>query len=206
MRTSPLRKLTEADLDVLVERVGRGESQRAVAAELEVAQSSVSRLLRRPEVAARVRVVRKREAARLRQQRKRDRELLARRTRDAAAPAQRFGHQTELVATLPGVEYPRLERQSPAHRWRYNPQVGFSRWATRADCLRFGVDPAALEPEYGFGDPRGGYDRPPVGHIPHDRQHVRVTYPPNERGIRITSPVERRYLDQALAEGAGLAV
>jgi len=116
MRTSPLRKLTEADLDVLVERVGRGESQRAVAAELEVAQSSVSRLLRRPEVAARVRVVRKREAARLRQQRKRDRELLARRTRDAAAPAQRFGHQTELVATLPGVEYPRLERQSPARR------------------------------------------------------------------------------------------
>ena len=116
------------------------------------------------------------------------------------------GQRRHEFGLMAGVEYPRLERQSPAHRWRYNPQVGFSRWATRADCLRFGVDPAALEPEYGFGDPRGGYDRPPVGHIPHDRQHVRVTYPPNERGIRITSPVERRYLDQALAEGAGLAV
>src|SRR5712692_546327 len=75
MRTSPLRKLTDADIDVLVERIGRRVPQREVAAELGIAQSNISRLQRRPDVAARKRQARKRS---------RDRAPLLAKEREAA--------------------------------------------------------------------------------------------------------------------------
>ena len=131
-------------------------------------------------------------------QRYRDRKLAAESVPFASPPT-----STALMATLPGQEYPRLERRSTSHAWRYVPQIGWSRVATREQCRRFRVEPGTLEDDPGYGDP--DYPRHALGHVPDDLKLVRVVMPPNERGIEVTRPVPARELEAALAAGARLA-
>jgi hypothetical protein len=174
VRTCPLRKLTDADIDIIVERIGRGVPQRVVAAELDppVAQSSISRLQRRPDVAARVRVVRDREAARKRQARKRSRDrapLLANADREAADRARLIAAMEEDRDSLARgprarTEFPYID---PEGRYWAHPFVLYTglRRATRRDYINNGwTVPRNLEdePELRFG-PADAPPRPPVG-------------------------------------------
>jgi hypothetical protein len=212
MRMSPLRKLTDADIDVLVERIGRRVPQREVATELGIAQSNISRLQRRPDVAVRVRVVREREAARKRQalKRSRDRAPLLAKEREAADRARLIAAMEEDRDSLArgpraGTEFPYIDSEGRYWAHAFVLYTGLRR-ATRRDYIKNGwTVPRNFEdvPEHRFGPPDAP-PRPPVGwHEPVVRMvETRIgPYGPFQAG----HPVPESEVEARLAEGWTLA-
>jgi hypothetical protein len=216
MRASPLRKLTDADIDVLAERIGRHVPQREIAAELGIAQSNVSRLQRRPDVAARVRVVREREAARKRQaaKRRRDRESRLPSTTQAERDAL---HAARLRASMEqdryslargpraGTEFPYIDSKG---RYWAHPLVLYTgvRHATRRDYTANNwTVPLNFEdqPEHRFG-PTDAPPRLPIGWQEPTVRMVETSIGPYGP-IQVGHPVPESDVEARLAEGWELA-
>jgi hypothetical protein len=175
-------------------------------------------LLRRPDVAARVRaarvrVVREREAARVRQQRKRDRKrpLLAQAEREAAERAKLIASMEEDRYSLArgpraGTSLPYID--SEGRYWAHSLVLytGLRR-ATRRDYIDNGwtvpLNFEDADPMLAFGPPNAP-PRYPIGYVPpEDRKTIRVRrMEPGPYGeVEHRKSVSPSELDAATAEG-----
>ena len=184
----PAPILTRSDLEVIAKRPVAGDSDAVIAADLGVERSTVRKARGRPTFAPLLAHERRLAANREKSARYRQRQR-AKAAVESDPPFASPPTGSALMATLPGQEYPRLERRSTAHAWRYIPQVGWSSWATREQCRRFKVDPGTLEADSGFGDP--DYSRHALGYVPPEQRLIRLRAPAgtHEGDIELVKPV-----------------
>jgi hypothetical protein len=199
----PVAPMSEALVTAIIEAHAAGDSARKIAATRDLGLRRVQRLLKRPDVAARVKELRaenqKREKATARKREQRERE------REAAADPEAFAAKQGSVTSATRIArkgWNDLYVSEKTGIWMYEASVGWDRPATRADFTRRGVKPPpAFEDEYGFGQP--GYDRPPIGFVPENQRPVRMIevkqgpYGPFEVG----HPVPAGEVPQREAEG-----
>jgi hypothetical protein len=201
----PAAKISLHDWPELVRlHVREKLSHKAIAQRFGCHPSVVTRTLKRVPVVELVDAEHRKMDAARRSQEYRDRKAEREREHFASeeATVERITGQpsSPCLATLPGQPYPRLERESPAHAWRYIPQVGWNRWATFEHLQRFKVkNPEGAEGDPGFGDI--DYPRHPVGYIPPDQRVVCRMSRVTDSGATVTSPVQARDLEARIAQG-----